>query len=185
MATKNYFVTKTGRAQYPYLNKPDTQFDADGVYKVAMIFDSCEQLMEQVQAAAVEEFGAKAQYRVPWKVDEESGETVVKIKSKYKPVFVDSSGDEIPDDKQPGVYGGSQIRVKGTVNVYDVSGSKGVNLQLLSVQIITLSTTPSSSAGGKGFDAVEGGYVTGDSEPTIEDFEHAPQVPTEKNAARF
>ena len=79
------FVTTTGRCQYPYLTKPDTQFDAEGVYKVNLIVDDCQDLLDTCKQLAEEEFGKKDKYRLPITKDEDSGEHLIKVKSKYAP----------------------------------------------------------------------------------------------------
>ena len=45
MATKLPMnVTPVGTAAWPWLNTPDTRYDADGVYQVKMIFNLLETL---------------------------------------------------------------------------------------------------------------------------------------------
>ena len=190
MATtkKHYFVTTACRASYPHLNVADTAFNSEGVYRVSLVPDSFEELENKVKEAAEEKFGPKATYRVPWTKDEGTGEISIKVKSKYPPAFVDSKGDEIPEEKKPKIFGGSIIRCRGQINAYDVLNKKGVNLQLHAVQIISLAKGSPMGSGG-GFDAVEGGYVQHDAnEVTIEDFEDAPEISTQEvhdSAARF
>jgi hypothetical protein len=87
---KATFKTPQGIAQYPYLNKPDTQFDSDGIYKVNVRLpsDKAKQLVDAVRNAAKEAFGDKAKSAIlPFFNDEETGDIIVKTKSKYQPAI--------------------------------------------------------------------------------------------------
>ena len=50
--------------------------------------------------------------------------------------------------------GGSTLRVKGTIKAYSTGGNLGANLQIKSVQVLSL-----SEEGASDFEPVEGGYV--------------------------
>ena len=80
MATsKKTFTTHKGIAVYPHLNKPDYQFNTDGVYatKLRVPADDAKQLMDTVRALAQDEFGKKAtSARMPWKIDDETGDVI-------------------------------------------------------------------------------------------------------------
>ena len=152
------FVTPKGRAKYPWLNKADTQFSAEGVYSTYLIMDPKEaaELKALIKKTAEAEFGEKAKYAVPLEINEETGELELKCKSKYQPKFVDSAGEPIPPETLPALYSGSVLRVGGVVKPYTVQGKKGVSMLLGYVQIIE----PVGGSGGSSpFDAVEGGFV--------------------------
>lgn len=150
------YVTPAGRAKYPWLNKPDTQFSADGVYSTYLIMGQKEaaEFKQSIKDLAIEEFGAKAKYTVPIETDEETGDLVAKFKSNFLPTFVDSTGEVVPN--APALFGGSLLACGGEAVTYTVQGKKGVSLRLNFVQIIE---PVGSSGGGSPFAAVEGGFV--------------------------
>jgi len=176
------FVTSTGRCQYSYLTKPDVQFNLEGVYKVNLIVDDCKDLLDTCKQLAEEEFGKKGKYRLPISVDEDSGEHIIKIKSKYAPKFFDSNGQMLAGKQVPDLWGGSIVRIGGTINPYTVSGQKGITLQLNKVQVIE-PVDASTSQDSEGFDSVEGGFVA--SEATVEDTFDDKEEETKDTADRF
>ena len=163
MATKpktTTFKTPKGTAVYPWLNTADTQFDTAGVFKVdlKMAQDEAKPLVDAVRAAADEAFGAKAKSAtLPFKTDEETGDIIVKTKSKFKPRFVDSQGNRILEENVPMVFGGSVLKLGGQIYPYEAGGRHGVSMQLGAVQLITLAD--SSYGTGVSFEAEEGGFV--------------------------
>ena len=178
MGSRQKFTSPQGTAIYPHLNKPDTQFNPDGIYKVDLSMEDAESLETLCQNAAISEFGSKAKFRMPFRQDEESGQTIMKVKSKYAPKIYDSTGQLMLGDQIPQLWGGSTLKVGGYITTYSVSGSKGVSLQLTKVQVIN----PVSGNSDDGFDSVDGGYVA--EEITEEAFEDDEQVEVEK-ADRF
>ena len=153
------FRTPQGVAQYPWLNKADFQFDSAGQFKVGLRVkpDEAKELMAAAQEAANDAFGADGKSaRMPFKTDNETGEVIITAKSKYKPKFVDSSGALIGQDNEPAIYGGSTLKLAGSMYPYNAGGQKGISLQLAGVQIIELSQ---GNAGSFSFDAVDGGFV--------------------------
>jgi len=164
------FVSPEGRAKYPWLNKPDTQFDSNGVFKTSLIIEDSKAFVKQLNDIAKEEFGAKAKIKLPYDTDEETNETFIKVKSKYQPKFYDSTGQILTGNQVPNLWGGSVIKVGGFITTYQVSGQKGISLQLTKVQIID----PVTSGDDSGFDNVEGGFVAAATEEDSFD-----DVPTE------
>ena len=77
-------------------------------------------------------------------------------KSKFQPKFVDSTGQLISTNNVPQIYGGSTLKLAGTIYPYTAGGRIGVSLQLAGVQIIELSE---GSGVGVAFEAEEGGFV--------------------------
>jgi hypothetical protein len=178
------FISSTGRAQYVWLNQPDVAFGGEPKYKTNLIVDNSRELEQLCKEIAEKEFGAKAsRSRMPFDIDEDTGETVIKIKSKYAPAFFDATGQPLVGKQVPKLYAGSIIRVGGYAAPYSVSGSTGISLQLTKVQVIE--PAQSNSEGGDGFDAVEGGYVA--PEMTQDDFDNEEQVLAEatESADRF
>ena len=137
------FVTHKGTAQYPWLNKADTQFDSDGVFKTNLLVpqDQAKGLVDQLTQIAKDEFGAKASgARMPYKVDEETGMMSIISKSKFQPKFFDSKGQVVTNP--PPLY---------------VTGNNGISLRLTKVQIIE--PVSQVGAGMDGFEAEEDGFV--------------------------
>lgn len=164
MAQKANFETFKGHAVYPWLNKPDTEYNAEGVYKTGIRVpgDQVQSVLKAVTEVAKEEFGSKAgKARMPWKKDEDTGEYILNAKSKYPPKVYDATGQVIPPEKLPQIWGGSVIRIGGNINPYNTAGNMGISLQLTKVQLIELSEMTNSDA--SGFGAVEGGGFTIDS----------------------
>lgn len=78
-------TTPRGRAVYPYLNKPDTKFDADGVYhtKLAVPAKAAEELVAAIDAAAK-------------KALEDAKEEVANLKAKGKKVKDAKECEDLP-----------------------------------------------------------------------------------------
>tara|TARA_B100000073_G_scaffold320002_1_gene299359 strand:+ start:97 stop:633 length:537 start_codon:yes stop_codon:yes gene_type:complete len=158
MAKKNMFTTPKGVAQYPWLNVADTHYDSNGKYKcnLRVKVADAQDLMKQIKEAAKAEFGDKAATaRMPFKADEEKGEIIFSAGSKYQPRFVDSAGQLIDEKAAPQIYGGSVLKMAGSLYCYNNGSNTGVSLQLSGVQIIELVAAKNNM-----FDAVEeGGFV--------------------------
>ncbi len=158
MSQRVKFTSPVGTAVYPHLNMPDTQFNPEGVYKTALSMENCEDLIDACNNLAVSEFGKGTKFKMPFTKDEETGQTVLKVKSKYAPKMYDSSGEVMVGEQIPKLWGGSTLKVGGYITTYSVSGSKGVSLQLVKVQVIN----PVGGSGGgdeDGFDTFDGGFV--------------------------
>ena len=160
-STKKTFTTYKGVAVYPHLNKPDYAFNADGVFstKLRVPADQAKELIDTIQAVAQDEFGKAANTaRMPFSTDEDTGEIIFLAKSKYKPKFMDSTGQMIGENAVP-----QRVRRLGHQdgwNALSVSagGNKGVSMQLGGVQVITLADPVGSFA----FEAEEGGFIADD-----------------------
>lgn len=153
------FTTPKGTAMYPWLNKADYQFDSNGQFKVNLKLkpEEGKQLMDDCRAAANDAFGTKAKSaKMPWKNDDDTGDVIFITKSKFKPKFVDSQGQMIAENNVPPIFGGSTLKLAGTLYPYTAGGNVGVSLQLAGVQIVELSE---GSNGGISFGAEEGGFV--------------------------
>lgn len=155
------FTTDVGVAQYPWLTKPDYAFDSNGQYKVNLRVsaDQAKSFQDQCTQIAKDEFGDKANTaRMPFKKDPETGEVVIITKSKFKPKICDSAGHLIREDQTPQIYGGSSLKLAGTIYPYRQGGSVGISLQLAGVQIVEL-VSSSENGASHAFAPVEGGYV--------------------------
>lgn len=154
------YVTPQGRARYPWLNKPDTEYVSEGIYSTYLIMgqEEAADFKKSIKDLATQEFGAKAKYIVPIETDEETGDLVAKFKSKFLPTFVDSTGELVASP--PAMFGGSMLACGGEAVTYTVQGKQGISLRLNFVQIID--PVGSSSGGNNPFGAVEGGFVKSD-----------------------
>ena len=163
MAKVYKFTTPAGHAKYPHLNTPDTAFDTDNPkYKTEILMseDEAAPLVAQIKAAAQEAFGVNAKFRMPVTKDEETGQVSIKAQSKYQPKFYDAQGQVITPTALPKIGGGSTVKMGGVLNLYTVSGSKGVSLMLDKVQVIDVVNGFGGDDGG--FEAVDGGSFTVD-----------------------
>lgn len=157
---KTKFTSPAGRAQYPWLNEPDNAFGGEPKYKTNLIVEDSQELKALIDKIAEDNFGNKAsKASMPYDTDEDTGETVFKVKSKYAPTFFDAQGQNLVGKQVPNIWGGSTIRVGGIIAPWSVSGKSGISLQLTRVQVIDLVT---STSAGEGFDAVEGSFVGDD-----------------------
>ena len=81
---------------------------------------------------------------------------IIVTKSKFKPNFMDSTGQLISENNVPQIFGGSVLKLAGTIYPYTAGGNNGVSLQLAGVQIIELSEGSGASFS---FDAEPDGFV--------------------------
>ncbi len=162
------FTTSKGTAMYPWLNRADYQYDKAGKFKVQLRVsnDDAKPLMEAIKLAAEEAFGKEdaKSARMPFKKDAETGEIIFSTASKFKPKIVDSTGAIIQEVNEPAIYGGSTLKLAGTMYPYNAGGGQGVSLQLAGVQIIELSE--GSGAASVSFGAEEGGFVASNDNDT-------------------
>ena len=71
--TKVKFTTPVGRAQYPWLNTPDSAFGGEPKYKTNLIVENADDLMQLLEEMGRDEFGKK-KFRLPIDTDEDTGE---------------------------------------------------------------------------------------------------------------
>lgn len=170
-------VSPKGVAVFPRLSKPDTKFDADGVFKTGLRLDKSDpavaDFLHQLEAFA--SANGVGNGKLPWK-DEVSeagdvtGNVIVnyKVKAKWpngesrKPAIVDGQKREF----EGAVGGGSVIRISGEMSTYEGFGG-GVTLQPLAVQVIEVKTW---SKGVDDFD-IEGE----DDAPAASEFDSEPE----------
>jgi len=161
MAQKQKYMSPVGRAKYPHLNIPDAAFDAaNPKYKTEIVMskDEAKDFVRSVKEAVEQEFGAnKKNIRLPYTVDDETGEVSVKVQSQFLPKFFDTAGNPIVPSALPRINGGSLIRAGGIFNLYTVSGTSGLSLMLDKVQVVEVSS--GFSGDDDGFDAIEGSFT--------------------------
>lgn len=178
-----------GIARYLWLNKPDTKFDSDGVFKVELevtsevadplirkFNDMRAQAMKEAQKNLKGKKAKEADLPISPKLDEDGNETgLFLLKAKMKASGVSAKTGKawnrsvpIFDAKgkpaNPQIYGGSEIILGIAPKAWsNPKGECSVTCYLEGVQVIKLSAGGgNTSAAGLGFGAVEGGYVEDD-----------------------
>jgi len=171
--SKVKYVTPAANAQYPWLQpgRPDTAFDTEGKYKVNLMMPAAESkaLVEMCNARRDEMFSGKdiATAKLPFTIDDETGDVTFKVQSKFQPKYFDAKGNPIPEAKVPLMYSGSTLKVSGVCEHYVNGANKGVAMRLGAVQVIDPVSNGGDSAGS--FDAVEGYEV--EASETADDYD--------------
>jgi hypothetical protein len=137
-------VTDFGIAVYPWLNKPDTQFNADGTYSVGLILDkkSAKKINDVVKPL----MNGGKHNPVKKELDDQKQETgnylvnfkmkaIVRPKNgdafKQAPVILDEDGNRLTDKL---IGGGTKMKVAYVPYAYDGMGG-GVTLRLKKVRV--------------------------------------------------
>ena len=178
-------VTEVGKAIYPHLNKPDTRFQKEGVYKVTLELSpiNAKNLLKHIDdgiALATKDSKSNKTAQLPYKTDEKgnmqfnfkckaSGVSKTGQNWEQKPKVFDSKGTPISKDIL--VWGGTTMKVAYEIIPYsnNMLGS-GVSLRLKAVQVHDLVSGGGASADSYGFKEEANGYVaeTVDSFPEAE-----------------
>lgn len=189
-----YRISPIGLGRYTWINKPDTKFNADGLYKTDLILDGEEAakfkalIDAQCEAALVSETedmtpGERKKWAVylPYEVEEDddgnpTGRIIFQFRQNAVIHLKDGTTKEIriaifdAADKAVDVpvFGGSKLRVLYRARPIKIASLKkaGVRLDFLKVQVIALAERSQES----GFGAVEGGYVAEEEEETTGGF---------------
>lgn len=158
------FVSPKGTAGYPKLTRPDTKFNAEGVYSTSLVMDekTAKPFVELIEQAYVDEFGPKVVAKANWPYKEEEGQYTFKFKSKQKPKLFDAKGTAIKSADELNVGSGSVMKVQGAISCRAVLGKNYATLYMNAVQIIDL-----VEYSGSPFDSEEGGFTVED-EPTVD-----------------
>lgn len=200
MSRKNrtVLVTPRGRAIFPYLNTPDTKFNAEGRYKVDLAVPAAiaEDLVAKIDDAHREAVEKARQENpkskrikeadLPYEEDHERDEVVFKFRMKasfrnkagetvtMRPALFDAKGKPLPPDVKIG--GGSILRVSfEPAPYYTALNGAGVTLRLKAVQVIELQTYGGASASAFGFEA-EDGYEADSSSSGFDDADEGESV---------
>jgi len=150
-----------GEAKYPHLNKPDTEFNAEGIYQVKLIVN-IEEAQEDIKIIedVIKEQIVLEGKKQPNKTDQfqraplpyqnlGDGTVQFHFKTKFKPALVDHALTPINKN----VWGGSIIRCNYKPTGYYVAGTGlGCTLRLVGVQVKKL---VEGSLGTQGFNVVE------------------------------
>ena len=185
-------VSPRGIAVYPYLNEPNTKFDADGVYKVGVrvdrndpeaanfiaVLEHCREENHKAQTAEHKKKIKLADLPITEETDDDGNETgmvVINFKMKAKkksqggsmtdqrPAIFDAAGQPISAN----VWGGSEIKAAAFVNSWYVPATgAGISLNLRAVQVFKLVEPGGGDADHFGFQQEEGYEAP---QPTEED----------------
>jgi hypothetical protein len=140
MAKLKNAITPKGVMSWPYIAKPDTRYNPEGVYKTSLVVSSAdaESLMKTCTDSFVAEYGSSklAKANMPFEVNEEAGEVTFKFKSKRQPKAYDAKGKLIT--KMPQIASGTVAKIATAINPYQTGINTGVSLYLNDVQIIDL-----------------------------------------------
>ena len=168
MAKLKTTVSPKGVLSWPYIGKPDTRYNPEGVYKTSLIVaaEAAEPLMNMCKESFLSEYGqaklAKANMPFAPELDDqgqETGNVIFKFKSKRSPKLYDAKGKAI--NKVLQVSSGTVAKVATAINPYATGINVGVSLYLNDVQIIDL-----VEYGGAPKFGEEDGYEAEDSEET-------------------
>lgn len=172
-----------GIAVYPRLNKPDTKFDANGVYSVDLdldpsskevtaFIDSLKKMHEAAYKETCEAKGGKKLKKADLSIKTtDDGLLRIKFKLKakggteerswdQKPVLFDARGN--PMVNPPNIGSGSRVKVAfEVVPFFTAMVGCGLSLRLRAVQVIDLREyTPGDNFDAYGFKATDGFEVT-------------------------
>jgi hypothetical protein len=152
-------ISPVGRISFPHLFKPQQNERQENVWSVVVVFDKKAQdtaeyktMEEAIQKAAVERFATKipagikrkslepksgypitlTETKPEWFSWAPEGSTMITFSSKYAPVIIDRTKQEILDSAE--VYAGAYGRVQWTTYAYAASGNEGVSFGLRAFQ---------------------------------------------------
>ncbi|QFS87606.1 MULTISPECIES: hypothetical protein [unclassified Marinobacter] len=193
MASKYKFkTTPKGVANYPWLTKADTKFDAEGEYKVNLVcplneesqafIDFVEAEFERHVEVTKATTGKKPKLEeLGYEIDEDAGTVTFKIKMKRfggsgankfekNIAFFDASGQPIKGEFA--IRPGSELKVSCRLFTWYVAPKCGLRMEPAAVQVITLSEGTGGTAAQYGFEEEEG-YVA----PSMSNPEGSSQAP--------
>lgn len=192
-----FFIGPIGEFIHPWVNKPDTKFNADGLFQTGHIVSGpeAEELADKIEAAsktALAEHidGMKPGEAKKWnlylpfeRLEDDEGEPTGQIQFNYKQnAKITKKNKEVVDvrinivdaDAEPTdalVFNGAEGRVSFSMRPIVMSSARevGVRLDFAGVQVTKLAPRKSSS----GFGKVEGGFKgnRGDSSEDDDEFQ--------------
>ena len=173
-------VIGPGTLVYPKVSKPDTYGEfADNKYKtdIRLSAEAAKPAMDAIKAVAKERMPSLKAPKMPWKIDEETGDVIFRAKSgkkkdsdeAQKPLIVDSKNKKLPEGVLVG--GGTVARIEVAISTYTKKKPTGCNLYLNAVQVIELSEYQGREQ--SPFDEVDDGYVAEASSEEASPFEPA------------
>ena len=203
-------TTPRGVAVFPRLTRPDTKFDAGGVYTVKLrlpvaeaegFMNTIDQWIDEALVGAKADNPKKKTIKradPPYKEDEENEGYILfnfKMKAKgknrkgevytQKPAIYDAKGKSVTEAGL-NIGGGSEVKVSFFESpFYTAAVGAGVSLRLKGVQILKLVEFGERSAASMGFEAEDDGftYEANDTAPQTDDLTDAdaPSAPADPN----
>lgn len=167
------FTTPLVVAQYPMLVKPDTKFDAVGVYKVNFtvqddaywqaVIEKANEMIKEFAAEKAKASGKKMKLSpdLPW-AENDDGTITFKAKIKaaystYTPEVHQFDAKGKPIKPKVEIKGGSEVKLNLELRPWETSGKVGISLRPLAAQVITMGTAGGDrTAGGFGFGEEDG-----------------------------
>ena len=141
-------LTLFGEALYPYLDKPDTEYSAEGIFQVKLklsradaekdikvVNDIISQEVAKAHKEKPDKTGLLKRAPVPYVI--EGDYVTFKFKTKFQPKLIDHNSMPIPKAKS--IWSGSIMRVNYTPSGYNVASTGvGCSLRLVGCQISKL-----------------------------------------------
>jgi len=193
------YVTPLGTAQYPWLTKPDTKFNADGTYSVALTFRDDDGAFTTLINREFEAAVAKAKEQNEGKkiksadqpiVENEDGSITLKFKLNAKvtpkngepfeqrPALFDAKGTPLGLDTKIG--GGTKMKVAFECAPFFTSLiGAGISLRLKAAQVIELVEYSGGGDGSAYGFGKEDGYEAKDSPSEESNFETTSEETTD------
>lgn len=181
------FTTPLVIAQYPMLLKPDTKFDAVGVYKVNFtvqddaywqaVIEKAQEMIKEFAAEKAKASGKKMKLSpdLPW-TENDDGTLTFKAKIKaaytsYTPEVHQFDAKGKPIKPKLDIKGGSEVKLNLELRPWEASGKVGISIRPLAAQLISMGSGGGArDAGGFGFGEEDGfEYEEGQSTPFTDD----------------
>ncbi len=202
------FTTPAGIAVYPWLNKPDTQFDADGVYKVdlKMPVEDGQELIAMIDKAIKEQFQAKlkeitkpkdkkalcTKHKPYEMVEDDDGNETGEVLFKFRMNAVVRPKDKEPWEQRPKVFdasrkelkpsprifGGSTLKVAFQINPYYAANDKSASVSLRLVAVQIIELVEGGASAEYYGFGQEEGYTGADDKEESSGFEDETTKPT-------
>jgi hypothetical protein len=175
MTTQN-IVTPKGVLVYPHLNKADTKFDVNGVWRAGLRLEKkdadnlIQQITDEIEANAADETakrGKKVKVANPPYSEDNDGNIIFNFKLKaggtrangeawsQRPVLYDSKGN-VFDPQGKIIWGGTSAKIAFQLARYHVGSiGAGISLRMKAVQILDL-VSGDGNASSYGFKEEEG-----------------------------
>ena len=143
-------TTRVGEAIFPYLTKPDTDYNSEGVYHVKLKLkkDKSKELVKRIEEVISQQIAEHHKLHPsstdlikrapkPYAEDEKDKDSYIfKFKSKFKPKLYDKQGE--PLDETKSIWGGTTMAVSYQTAGYRQSIGVGCTLRLVDCQIDNL-----------------------------------------------
>jgi hypothetical protein len=132
-------ISPIGEVRYSWLSKPqpphpkNKQKDAKAKYSITLLMPINDPKVK-AWGAGVKAILPDTHY--PFKVDEDTGDLLVKFSSEFAPRIVDAKRNDLPPGRYPAAK--STVKVAYIASTYDTGSNKGVTLYLQGVQVLAL-----------------------------------------------